>query len=205
MLPPSGISGCRSTPRSLTFRLTFQESNCTPTAGHCQIHKNLETRGGLPHRIPRFQDATAVLVNFWGASIITNACSRISSTCRVRKRRLVMSANPHRPLHYGGSAPATPGFNTVAPEWLFCFGAAHAAPAVPAAESTLGSHPCVALSSAQVLPEWTTATSPYNDFSADGDNPLNFVSHSRGSLQIASPLIRLCGLAAWRENLLRGH
>jgi heme A synthase len=53
-----------------------------------------------------------------------------------------------------GSAPATPGFNAVAPEWLFCFGAAEAAPAVPAAESTLGSHPCVALSSAQVLPEW---------------------------------------------------
>ena len=65
------------------------------------------------------------------------------------------------------------------------FGAAVAAPAIPAAESTLGSHPCVALSSAQVLPEWTTATSPSNDFSANGDNPLNFVSHSRGSLQFA--------------------
>ena len=44
----------------------------------------------------------------------------------------------------GVSAPATPGFNAVAPEWLF-YGAAEAAPAVPAAESTLGSHPCVAL------------------------------------------------------------
>ena len=28
----------------------------------------------------------------------------------------------------------------------------------------------------------STATSPCNDFSANGDNPLNFVSHSRGSL-----------------------
>ena len=36
----------------------------------------------------------------------------------------------------------------------FPYGAAVAAPAIPAAESTLGSHPCVALSSAQVLPEW---------------------------------------------------
>jgi hypothetical protein len=74
----------------------------------------------------------------------------------------------------GGSAPATPGFNAVAPEWLFNYGAADAAPAIPAAESTLGSHPCVALSSAQVLPEWTTTTSPCNDFSANGDSPLNF-------------------------------
>jgi len=44
----------------------------------------------------------------------------------------------------GGFAPATPGFNAVAPEWVF-YGAAEAAPAIPAAESTLGSHPCAAL------------------------------------------------------------
>jgi len=48
-------------------------------------------------------------------------------------------------LPNGGSAPATPGFNAVAPEWLFSYGAADAAPAIPAAESTLGSHPCVGL------------------------------------------------------------
>ena len=88
-------------------------------------------------------------------------------------------------LPNGGSAPATPGFNAVAPEWHY--GAAGAAPAIPAAESTLGSHPCVALSSAQVLPEWTPSTSPCNDFSSNGDYPLNFVSHSRGSLQRSVP------------------
>ncbi|MGA2148822.1 MAG: hypothetical protein ABSH49_28100, partial [Bryobacteraceae bacterium] len=56
-----------------------------------------------------------------------------------------------------------------------------------------------ALSSAQVLPEWTPSTSPCNDFSSNGDYPLNFVSHSRGSLHSAidalpltlSPLARL--------------
>ena len=83
---------------------------------------------------------------------------------------------------YGGSAPATPGFNAVAPEWLIHPGAADAAPAIPAAESTLGSHPCVALSSAQVPPEWITSTSPCNTFTANGNNPLNFVSQPRGSL-----------------------
>ena len=93
-----------------------------------------------------------------------------------------MSWDCHRIRQFGGSAPATLGFNAVGPEWLGKDGAADAAPAVPAAESTLGSHPCVALSSAQVLPEWTTATSPYNDFSADGDNPLNFMSQPKGSL-----------------------
>jgi hypothetical protein len=45
---------------------------------------------------------------------------------------------------------------------------------IPAAESTLGSHPCVALSSAQVLPEWTTCHLAVHAFAANGDNPLNF-------------------------------
>ena len=84
----------------------------------------------------------------------------------------------------GGSAPATPGFNAVAPEWLLK-GAADAAPAIPAAESTLGSHPCVALSSAQVLPEWINRNLAGNAFAANGDNPLSrcltpgvhFISH----------------------------
>ena len=84
---------------------------------------------------------------------------------------------------FGGSAPATLGFIAVAPECQTGIGAAVAAPAIPAAESTLGSHPCVALSSAQVLPEWTLTTPPCNDLSANGAYPLNFVSHSRGSLQ----------------------
>jgi len=89
--------------------------------------------------------------------------------------------HPRKPQD-GGSAPATPGFNAVAPEWL-SYGAADAAPAIPAAESTLGSHPCVALSSAQVLPEWINRNPAGNRFPANGDNPLNMVSHSRGSLQ----------------------
>jgi len=54
---------------------------------------------------------------------------------------------------------------------------------IPAAESALGLRSRSALSSAQVLPEWTTSTPPCNNFLSNGDNPLNFVSHSRGSLQ----------------------
>jgi hypothetical protein len=57
-------------------------------------------------------------------------------------------------------------------------------PAIPAAESALGLRPRSALSSAQILPEWTTSTSSCNDFSANGDNPLNFMSHSRGSVHL---------------------
>jgi hypothetical protein len=38
---------------------------------------------------------------------------------------------------------------------------------------------------AQVCPGWTMSTPPCNTSSANGDNPLNFVSHSRGSLQTA--------------------
>jgi len=85
-------------------------------------------------------------------------------------------------VHHGGAAPATPGFNAVAPKWLVFSGAADAAPAIPAAESTLGSHPCVALSSAQVFPEWTNRNLADNAFSANGDYPLSFVSQPKGSL-----------------------
>src|SRR5713226_4096322 len=73
-------------------------------------------------------------------------------------------------------------------------------PLIPAAESALGLRPRSALSSAQVFPEWITATSPCNDLSANGDSPLNFVSHSRGSVhthvspQIPSPPSHTCVL-----------
>ena len=56
-------------------------------------------------------------------------------------------------------------------------------PAIPAAESALGLRPRIALSSAQVLPEWITSTSPRKDFSSNGDYPLNFLSHWKGSPQ----------------------
>jgi hypothetical protein len=97
-----------------------------------------------------------------------------------------MSWDCHRTPQYGGSAPATLGFSAVAPEWL-SNGAASAAPAIPAAESTLGSHPCVALSSAQVLPEWINRNLAGNRFAANGDYPLNFVSQPRGSLHFSPP------------------
>jgi len=47
-------------------------------------------------------------------------------------------------LAYGGAAPATRRSTALPPEWRPS-GAAYAAPAIPAAESALGSHPCVAL------------------------------------------------------------
>jgi hypothetical protein len=83
-----------------------------------------------------------------------------------------MNWDRDRTTKNGGSAPATLGFNAVGPEWLQFYGAAEAAPAVPAAESTLGSHPCVALSSAQVISEWSNCGLAVNAFTANGDNPL---------------------------------
>jgi hypothetical protein len=69
------------------------------------------------------------------------------------------------------------------------FGAASTAPAIPAPESTLGSHPCVALSFAQVFPEWKISTLPCNDFSLNGNYPLNWLSHATGSLQALNAYI----------------
>jgi len=94
-----------------------------------------------------------------------------------------MSCIRYRALPIGDSVPATLGFNAVAPEWLISNGAADAAPAIPAAESTLGFHPWRALSFAQVVSEWSNRNLAANAFATNGDYPLNFVSHSRGSLQ----------------------
>jgi len=100
----------------------------------------------------------------------------------------------------GGSAPATPGFNAVAPESMF-YRAADAALAIPAAESALGSHPCVALSSAQVLPEWINPNPAANAFASNGDNPLNFVSHSKGSVQLSRCNLILLPQVEWAARL----
>ncbi len=65
-----------------------------------------------------------------------------------------------------------------------------AAPAIPAAESTLGFHPWRALSSAQVIPVWSNRSLAFDVFPSNGDNPLNFLSRSRGSLHAAATLPR---------------
>ncbi len=124
-----------------------------------------------------------VLANFLSASIFRNGFTRLSVMYRPPSSRTAARHEDARHQANGGSAPATPGFTAVAPEWLPTAGAAQTAPVILAAESTLGSHPCVALSSAQATPEWITPTPPINAFAANGHNPLNFVSHSWGSLQ----------------------
>ena len=86
-----------------------------------------------------------------------------------------------------GRCPQTPGIYRVVAR-MVSIGTGSARPrAIPAAGSALESHPCVALSSAQVCPGWTTATSPCNNFAANGDYPLNFLSHSKGSLHLSVP------------------
>jgi hypothetical protein len=124
-------------------------------------------------------------VSSWSASIIRNDFIPLSGMFRQPSSKTARCNEPGLPLSNGGSAPATLGFNAVAPEYRFCR-AADAAPAIPATESTLGSHPCVALSSAQILPEWINRNLADNAFASNGDSPLNFVSRSRGSLQESS-------------------
>jgi len=95
----------------------------------------------------------------------------------------------HAFLHWG-RCPQTPGIYRVVAR-MASTGTGSARPqAIPAAGPALGSHPCVALSSAQVSPGWTTSTSPCNNSAANGDYPLNFVSHSRGSLQVVAAITR---------------
>jgi len=87
-----------------------------------------------------------------------------------------------------GRCPQTPGIFRSAARMHGFEGAGCARPRpIPAAESALGLRSRSALSSAQVLPEWTTSTSPCNNFLSNGDNPLNSLSHSKGSLQFEHP------------------
>jgi hypothetical protein len=85
------------------------------------------------------------------------------------------------PFNIGGSAPKPPGIYRFPARMVWLRRRSEPPPAIPAAESALGLRPRIALSSAQVLPEWITSTSPRNDFSSNGDYPLNFLSHWKGS------------------------
>src|SRR5450631_3876153 len=75
------------------------------------------------------------------------------------------------------------GFIALWPKWQETAGQLMPPRATSAAESALGLRPRRALSSAQPWPRCTTTTSPRNDASANGEQPLNSVSHHRGSLQ----------------------
>lgn len=99
-----------------------------------------------------------------------------------------------------GAAPETPRFIAVAPESLCYFGAARTAPAIPASGSTLGSHLCVALSSAQTFSEWKTSTQPCNDFSLNGCYPLTCCLTPRVHCNLSFPPSLLRELALGFEE-----
>jgi hypothetical protein len=118
-------------------------------------------------------------IRYWGLLV-----SRVSFTSiwfwKDGRKPIPRDDLPEQLAHNFGRRGPRIG-TAAAPEWL-CNGAAFAAPAIPAAESTLGSHPCVALSSAQGLPEWINRNPTVDRFSSYGANPFNFVSQPRGSL-----------------------
>jgi hypothetical protein len=56
--------------------------------------------------------------------------------------------------------------------------------ATSATDAALGLRPRRALSSAQLLAEWTTTNPLRNDSSLNSFYPLNFVSHHKGAVQV---------------------
>lgn len=58
-----------------------------------------------------------------------------------------------------GASPQTPGFIAFRPGWIWTEGASRArSPPIPAPGSALGSHPCVALSSAPASVEFSSTS-----------------------------------------------
>ena len=86
-----------------------------------------------------------------------------------------------------GLRPCDPGIYRFRPECRRRAGAIASPRLIPAAQSALRSHPCVAVSSARVIPEWNDQLLADNRYPSNGDNPLNFVSHPRGSVQAEPP------------------
>ena len=132
-----------------------------------------------------FHDARARSASFWNVSIIRNDCTRLSAMCRPPSSKTA----PCNELRIAiarlntGALPLRPRDLTHLRQNGCVAGRLIARPrSFRPLSRRSGRIPAVALSSAQVLPEWITSTSPCNAFAANGDNPLNFVSHSRGSL-----------------------
>ena len=102
----------------------------------------------------------------------------------------------------GGFAPKPPEFTAFfSPEWILSgliqgTGCTCPPPFRPLNRS-LGLLPSIALSRPiQVGLESTSPARQRNEKAADGDNPLNLVSHSRGSLQVY-------GVAPWAETAVK--
>ena len=119
-------------------------------------------------------DAYARSASSWNASQSTTAAfgSGLCPACRVRAERREYSMTLLRDESFSSGAAPSPrdlshsGQNDGARRQIA------RPPLISAPESALGLRPRSALSSAQVLPEWITSTSPCNDLSANGDNPL---------------------------------
>ena len=60
----------------------------------------------------------------------------------------------------------------------------------PAGYSLAGCPPAEPASASPTGNDSQQPTLPYNDFSANGNNPLSFVSQSKGALQVSSPTLK---------------
>src|SRR3981081_4877562 len=108
---------------------------------------------------------------------------RLCAAGRVRAEWRGCSMRTLRRTLTWGRCPQTPGIFRFSARMDLFWGAGCARPRpIPAAESALGLRSRSALSSTQVLPEWTTSNSPGNTLLSTGDHPLNTLSHSKGSL-----------------------
>src|ERR1700716_2956864 len=128
-----------------------------------------------PMRSPRLASSSK-------RSTTKRGCTRPSAMCRrsssSRMEELLNEdASPHSYL--GALSPNPRNFSLFRQNGFILGSGLRPPPAHSAAESALGLRSRSALSSAQVLPEWTTSTSPCNNLLSNGDNPLTSLSHPR--------------------------
>jgi hypothetical protein len=79
----------------------------------------------------------------------------------------------------GGSAPSPLGFIALAPEWMGLGTGGSRPQAIPAAESALRSHPCVAVPSAQVRSVYGQELHRSQLFAENGNCRISGLSHKR--------------------------
>src|SRR5580765_1973828 len=165
-----------------------------------KFHEDSQIRGSLPHRIPRPRGSQGFDQAVSGKSLQPPALAfgaGLSSAAGVRTQPAILASRGektsmsffrHEEIY---RSDVRPGYSwerqlvVAAPALIGC-------DEFPVGYSLAGCPPAEPASASPTGDDSQQSTLPYNDFSANGNYPLNFLSQSKGALQIvparSSPL-----------------
>src|SRR6266436_7897762 len=178
-----------------TTRHSYQHEPISNALRQCprgKFHEDSQIRGSLPHRIPRPRGSQGFDQAVSGKSLQPAALAfgaGLSSAAGVRTQLTILaSASPGEKTSMSFLRHEEIYRSDVRPGYRWERQLVVAAPALigcdefPVGYSLAGCPPAEPTSASPTGDDSQQSTLPYNDFSANGNYPLNFLSQSKGAL-----------------------